>query len=75
MMAHQFFRPVHRATVEKYGARWTEPENIVTSGPFMLKEWRPYDRLVVVRNPDVLGRRRRPAREIRFYPISEVRRR
>ena len=71
MMAHQLFRPVHRATVEKYGARWTEPENIVTSGPFLLKEWRPYDRLVVVPNPMYWDAAAVRLREIRFYPISE----
>ena len=70
MMAHQFFRPVHRATVEKYGARWTDPENIVTSGAFMLKEWRPYDRLVVVPNPMYWDAATVRLKEIRFYPIE-----
>ena len=38
-LAHQSFYPVHRATVEQFGDRWTEPANIVTSGPFQLTEW------------------------------------
>jgi oligopeptide transport system substrate-binding protein len=38
-MAHTSFNAVHRATVEEFGDRWTEPENIVTSGPFRLTAW------------------------------------
>jgi oligopeptide transport system substrate-binding protein len=38
-MGHQSFYPVHRATVEQFGDRWTEPENMVTSGPFQVTEW------------------------------------
>ena len=51
--------------------RWTQPENIVTSGAFMLKEWRPYDRLVVVRNPMYWDAAAVRLDEIRFYPIDE----
>ena len=38
-MAHTSFLPVNRATVERYGDKWTEPEHIVTSGPFRLTAW------------------------------------
>jgi oligopeptide transport system substrate-binding protein len=38
-MAHTSFLAVHRATVEKYGDKWTEPTNIVTNGPFRLTSW------------------------------------
>ena len=33
------FLPVHRATVERFGRKWTEPENIVTNGPYRLTDW------------------------------------
>jgi oligopeptide transport system substrate-binding protein len=39
MLAHQVFMPVHRPTVEKHGAAWTRPANIVTNGPFKLETW------------------------------------
>jgi oligopeptide transport system substrate-binding protein len=39
-MSHISFLPVHRATVEKFGDKWTEPENIVTNGPFRLTAWK-----------------------------------
>lgn len=50
MMPHQFFRVIHQKTVEKFGRAWTDPANIVTSGAFALKQWRPYDRIVVARD-------------------------
>src|SRR5262249_51244424 len=49
LMPHQFFRVVNQHTIEKFGNAWTDPQNIVTSGPFKLAAHRPYDRVVVVR--------------------------
>jgi oligopeptide transport system substrate-binding protein len=43
--------PVHRKTVETYGARWTQPEHFVGNGPFVLKEWVPQSHILLVRNP------------------------
>ncbi|HEX5702874.1 MAG TPA: peptide ABC transporter substrate-binding protein [Pyrinomonadaceae bacterium] len=51
MMPHQFFRAVHRKTIEKFGDTWTDPAHIVTSGAFKLESWNHYDRIVVVRDP------------------------
>jgi len=39
MMAHQSFFPIHKKTVDQFGDKWTEPENIVTNGPFKLTTW------------------------------------
>ncbi|NLT35595.1 MAG: peptide ABC transporter substrate-binding protein [Gaiellales bacterium] len=39
MMAHQSFFPIHKKTVDEFGEKWTEAENIVTNGPFQLVEW------------------------------------
>ncbi len=51
LMPHQFFRAVHQQTIEKFGNRWTDPDKIVTSGPFKLESWSHYDRIVVTRAP------------------------
>jgi oligopeptide transport system substrate-binding protein len=51
LMPHQFFRALHRKTVEQFGATWTDPAHIVTSGPFKLQSWKHYDRITVVRDP------------------------
>jgi oligopeptide transport system substrate-binding protein len=51
LTANSSLAPVDRATVAKYGANWTRPGNMVSNGPYMLADWRPNDRMVLVRNP------------------------
>jgi oligopeptide transport system substrate-binding protein len=50
--AHSVFLPVHQATVEKYGERWTRPENIVTNGPFKVEAAQPSASITLVKDPD-----------------------
>lgn len=71
LLGHQFFKVVHRPTIEKYGKDWTKPENIVTSGAFVLKEHHPYDRIVVAKNPNYWDADMVRLDGIRFYPLEE----
>jgi oligopeptide transport system substrate-binding protein len=48
-VAHHSFMPVHRATVEQFGAKWTEAANIVTNGPFRLDSWEHNSRIDLVK--------------------------
>ena len=51
LMPHQFFRVVHERTIKTFGDTWTDPQHIVTSGPFTLEAWKHYDRVIVKRTP------------------------
>ena len=51
LVAHQIFRLVPRKVIEQYGAKWTDPSHIISSGAFKLKSWKPYSEVVVERNP------------------------
>jgi oligopeptide transport system substrate-binding protein len=51
-VSHHSFLPVHQATVEEFGDNWTDPENIVTNGPFMLESWEHEASINMVKNPD-----------------------
>lgn len=71
LLAHQVFRVVPRKVVEKYGSAWTQPQNIVTCGPFKVKTWQPYDKLVVERDPMYWDAATVRLDEIHFYPIAD----
>src|SRR5688500_18493994 len=72
LLGHQLFRVVHRQTVENFQKAWIKPENIVTSGPFLLKEHRPYDRIVTVKNPRYWDADMVRLDGIEFYPLDEA---
>ena len=63
MLCYSFFTvplPAHAieaARVRGREASWIEPGNIVTSGPFLLTESRPRERIVVSKNPSLFRRR------------------
>ena len=72
LLSHQFFRLVPRRTIERYGDDWTRPGHIVTSGAFTLEVRKPYDRIVVVRNPMYWDAARVRLERITFYPMEDL---
>jgi len=71
ILAHQFFRVVPQKTIEKFGNAWTRPENIVTSGSYKLEIHRPYDKMVVVKDPNNWDAANVKLDRIEFYPLDE----
>jgi ABC-type oligopeptide transport system substrate-binding subunit len=71
LMAHQLFRLAPRKIIEKYGDQWTDPAHIVTCGAFKLKAWRPYDELVVERDPMYWDAANVHLDEIHFFVTSD----
>jgi oligopeptide transport system substrate-binding protein len=45
-------RPVYQPVIDEYGARWIEPGIIVSNGPYMMEEWKHFDSMVLVKNPE-----------------------
>jgi oligopeptide transport system substrate-binding protein len=73
MLYHQFFRPVPQQAIEQWGnAFWTKPGNIVTSGAFKLAEWRPYERIIVVRNTEFWDNANTKLDKIIFPAIEQL---
>ncbi|MDN3648512.1 peptide ABC transporter substrate-binding protein [Reinekea marina] len=50
MVVHTTTFPTHQATIEKHGADWTKPENMVSNGAYVLSEHVVNERAVLVRN-------------------------
>ncbi|GAB1488158.1 peptide ABC transporter substrate-binding protein [Opitutaceae bacterium] len=77
-MKHYSWFPVHIPTVEKFGGlerkgtAWTRPENLVGNGPFIMKEWRPQQKIVVTKSPTYWDRATVKLDEIHFYPTESI---
>ena len=71
LLAHQVFRIVPKNVVEKWGDQWAHAEHIVTCGPFKVKLWKPYDQLVLERDPMYWDAANVKLDEIYFYPILD----
>ena len=76
LLAHYTTRPVHRATIEKYGEidslgnQWTRPGNFIGNGPFTLEEWRLNKVIKVKKSPSYWDAERVKLNEIHFFPID-----
>lgn len=51
LLTHQTGTPVHPASVEKHGANFSKPENMVSNGAYVLKEWVPNSHIRLEKNP------------------------
>ncbi|PYS69839.1 MAG: hypothetical protein DMF69_15600 [Acidobacteria bacterium] len=72
LLAHQVFRLVPKKAIEQYGERWAEPNReIISCGPFKVKTWQPYDKLIVERDPMYWDAATVKLDEIHFYPMSD----
>jgi oligopeptide transport system substrate-binding protein len=51
LTSFQTLVPMHLPTIKKYGSDWTKPGNMVSNGPYVLKQWRLNDFIIVEANP------------------------
>jgi oligopeptide transport system substrate-binding protein len=72
LVTHQFFRPVPRKAVEQFGDRWTQPGNIIVSGAFTIESWRPYDAIVMRRNPAYYDAAVVKLDTLTFYAVEDL---
>ncbi len=49
-LAHYSFAVVPMHAIEKHGEAWTNPDNFVGNGPFVLEEWKPQEKISCVKN-------------------------
>ncbi|MBD2800686.1 ABC transporter substrate-binding protein [Xenorhabdus szentirmaii] len=50
MLSHTPMKPVRQDVIEKWGNKWTSPENYIGNGSYVLKEWVINERIVLARN-------------------------
>lgn len=71
LIPHQLFRVVNQAAIEKFGKDWQRAGNIVSSGAFKVSVQRPYDVLIVARNPNYWDAANVHLNAIEFYPLDD----
>ncbi|MCG9683227.1 ABC transporter substrate-binding protein [Vibrio sp. Isolate23] len=70
MMGHTTVKPVHQATVEKFGDKWTKPENFVGNGAFVLDNWVVNERIELKRNENYWDNEHTVLDKVSFLPIE-----
>ncbi len=76
MQRHSAWYPVHRKTIESFGAidarntGWTRAGNLVGNGPFRLTEWSPGKQIVTEKNEHYWDAGTVKLRAIHFYPLD-----
>ncbi|MEZ9159171.1 ABC transporter substrate-binding protein [Vibrio lentus] len=70
MMGHTTVKPVHKATVEKYGDQWTKPGHFVGNGAFAVDKWVVNERLVLKRNDQYWNNDKTVLNKVTFLPIE-----
>ncbi len=62
--------PIRKDVIAKHGRTWTEPQNIVVTGPFRLTEWKHDSRIEMVPNPHYRGTRPK-LEKVTAYVVGE----
>ncbi|MBI9089229.1 MAG: ABC transporter substrate-binding protein [Desulfobacterium sp.] len=65
------FKPLPRTVIEQYKEKWTDSENIVSSGPYTLSFWTKGRRIVLKKNPHYYDSARVGIAEVHYFVIPE----
>ena len=68
MLTHQATYPVNKASIEKLGADWIKPGNLVSNGAYTLAEFVPNDHIKLVKNPKFHDAAERQDRRRQLHP-------
>jgi oligopeptide transport system substrate-binding protein len=71
MLTHQATYPVHKASIEKLGADWIKPGNLVSNGAFTLAEFVPNDHIKIVKNPKFHDAASVKLDVVNYYPTED----
>ncbi|MDC9580457.1 ABC transporter substrate-binding protein [Xenorhabdus sp. PR6a] len=69
MLSHTSMKPVRQDVVEKWGNKWTLPENYIGNGAYRLKDWVVNERIVLTRNPQYWNDKESIIEKGTFLPV------
>ncbi len=70
-LTHQTTYPMHRGSIEKHGQAFTKPENWVSNGAYVLREWTPGAQIRVTKNPKFWDAGHVAIDTVIFYPTKD----
>ena len=70
MMGHTTVKPVHKATVEKFGEKWTKAKNFVGNGAFVMDKWVVNERIELVPNKNYWDNSKTVLTKVTYLPIE-----
>ena len=71
IMKHFTSFPIPKHAVEKFGDDWIKPENMVTNGPFVIREWIPNTHVMAVKNSNFYDAANVKIDKVYFYPTED----
>ncbi len=71
LLTHQTGLPLHQASVEKLGADFVKPGNMVSNGPYTLAEAVPNSHIKVVKNPAFHDAANVKIDTVMYYPTED----
>jgi len=71
LLTHQSTYPVNRASLEKFGANWIKPGNLISNGAFTFAEWVPNDHIKLIKNPKFHDAASVKLDIVNYYPAED----
>jgi oligopeptide transport system substrate-binding protein len=72
LLYHHSLYPVNQKVVEKFGQRWTRPENMVTNGAFVLADWQMNKVIKLKKSPTYWDKDTVKLAEANYYPTENL---
>ncbi len=72
LLTHQSGTPVHPGSIQKHGANFTRPENMVSNGAYVLKEWVPNSHIRLQKNPQFHAAASVKIDVVRYEPTKDL---
>ena len=71
VLKHYTAFPLPKHAIEKFGTKWTNPENLVVNGPYKLTEMRQNDFIRSVKNDKFEGADKMCFSEVIYLPVND----
>lgn len=72
LTAYGLTLPIRKDLIKKYGNKWTEPENLVSNGPFKLKAWQHEYKITLERNENFHLNNKEQKNKVKFIKFFMV---